>query len=362
MRSALVLLIFVASALAVAGLSRAEGEAPTTLPGPAPRGRSAAYDVALENARCEGCHEDIAASWRGSLHQRSWVDPVFLSAYVIEPLPFCRGCHAPESDPQKSPSKGARSVGVGCVSCHVSGDEIVGVRTIPGRAGLGDAGHAVRADPRLSTTDACVSCHEFEFPLRKGALMQGTVTEHRASRHAGASCQTCHMKPERSASGRVFRGHGFSASKDVSLLRSAVVASAKARGERSFVVSLRAGEIGHAFPTGDMFRRLETRGFVVDEEDKPLLAAPPVVLERVFRSQSGSSGADRVEVRDDRVPASGEPIDIVVVFPEPIVGKRVRWEVAYRRMGEAMASTFGVDMNVDEVVVARGILRAGKNQ
>jgi hypothetical protein len=355
MRRALPAFVVFAFALALVRPPVARGDAPPELPGPAPRARAEGYDVAAENARCEGCHEDVAEAWRGSLHRLAWVDPVFAAAYVIEPLPFCRGCHAPESDPRKTPTQAARDVGVGCVTCHVEGGEIIGVRAVSAH---GPGTHAVRADPRLATDEACASCHEFEFPSRRGALMQGTVSEHRESRHAGMSCQTCHMKPEANAKGVVRRGHGFSASKDPALLRSALAASAARKTERSIAVTLRATGAGHAFPTGDMFRRLEVRAFAQGDDDKPMKSAPPVILERVFRAAPmAGGGVDRVEVRDDRVPASGAPRDVVVLFPEPIEGQKVAWEVVYRRMGPAMAAAFGVDMKSDEVVVARGILK-----
>jgi hypothetical protein len=339
-------------AFAVGSGGDARGDAHPRLPGPSPRGRAEGYDARAENARCEACHEDVAAEWRGSLHQRAWTDPVFTSAYVLEPIAFCRGCHAPEADARSSPPEGARAVGVGCVTCHVEDGEIIGAR---GRAPSGEV-HGVRADPRLATTAACASCHEFDFPRRQGALMQGTVTEHRQSRHADSSCQTCHMKASRGPSGKPRRDHRFAAHDDPALLRSAVEARAAGRSERTITVSLRAGRVGHAFPTGDMFRRLEVRASAVDMEGKPSFAAPPVVLERVFRADVGGNGADRVEVRDDRVAASGEERDVVLTFPESIDGRTVRWEVAYQRMGHAMAASFGVDQASDEVVVARGTL------
>src|SRR5574343_638477 len=73
--------------------SRRGGEATSgaRLPGPAPwhgEGRS--------NEPCEGCHAEIAAEWRGSEHHTAFTDPVFQRAYGVEPLPFCRRCHAPE--------------------------------------------------------------------------------------------------------------------------------------------------------------------------------------------------------------------------------------------------------------------------
>lgn len=127
------------------------------------------------------------------------------------------------------------------------------------------------------------------------------------------------------------------------------------RSERSIVVTLRAAAVGHAFPTGDLFRRIEVRASAVDD---PALRAPAVALQRVFRldgSESGSSS--RIEVRDERVPASGAPRDAVLVFPDAIEGQTIRWEVVYQRMGPTLAASFGVDLKQDEIVVASGTLR-----
>ncbi|MDI1451016.1 multiheme c-type cytochrome [Polyangium sp. 6x1] len=302
---------------------------------------------AVENARCEGCHEDVAAEWRGSLHQRSWTDPVFLAAYSIEPLPFCRGCHAPAADPQKPPDPGARAMGVGCVTCHadLAGEPVL----------AGPMPHRSRSAPGFDTAAACDGCHEFDFPRRKGARMQATLTEHRASQHADTPCQTCHMKPVARARGRSGKGHRFEVREDPALLRSAVMAAAAPRSARSIVVTLRAAAVGHAFPTGDLFRRIEIRASSVENTS---LRAPAVALQRVFRLEGSESGsASRIEVRDERVPASGAPRDAVLVFPDSIEGQTIRWEVVYQRMGPTLAASFGVDLEKDEIVVAAGTLR-----
>src|SRR5689334_7744989 len=94
---------------------------PLRLPGPfwsaAPR--RAEETVAL-NASCEGCHADIAAEWRASQHHVSFTEPFFQRALAIEPMPFCRGCHAPEADPRVPPPPSLAELGVGCITCHLT--------------------------------------------------------------------------------------------------------------------------------------------------------------------------------------------------------------------------------------------------
>jgi hypothetical protein len=329
--------------------SAAVEAAPPALPGPAP-GRPAGWDVAGENRACESCHAEEAAEWRGSLHHRAWDDGVFQSAYAIEPLAFCRKCHAPEADPARSPTEGARREGVGCVTCHVVAGEVVGARAVKAKAG----GHAVRGDARMAQDGACASCHEFEFPKPQRALMQGTVDEHQASAHARESCQSCHMPLVRGAGGKPRRGHDFRVIGDPAMLRSAVTARAARGGEREIAVTLRAGKVGHDVPTGDMFRRLVVRARAVDA--KGALEARPEVLSRRFTMARTPDGPLRLQVGDDRLEGDGAPRQITLRFAEPIATRAVRWEVVYQRMDPGMSTVFGVDPAKDEVVLAAGEL------
>src|SRR5687767_11260860 len=98
------------------GNPEAVADARASMPGPN-RGRLA--EAVAENARCEGCHLEQAREWRGSRHQRANVDAAYVEAFALEPNPFCRGCHAPESDARHTPPVTVSALGVGCVSCHV---------------------------------------------------------------------------------------------------------------------------------------------------------------------------------------------------------------------------------------------------
>ncbi|WP_438038265.1 multiheme c-type cytochrome [Sorangium sp. So ce128] len=133
------------AALLFAPAAGVRGDPLPPLPGPAPQGRPQGFSARIENQRCEACHEDIAAEWRASLHRQAFTDRVFQRSYALEPLPFCRGCHAPEADPAHHPGADAQAVGVGCVTCHLVAGEVVSAR---GRDARGGA-HAVRGDARL---------------------------------------------------------------------------------------------------------------------------------------------------------------------------------------------------------------------
>lgn len=215
---------------------------------------------------------------------------------------------------------------------------------------------AVVADPRIATSAACERCHQFAFPVPQRAPMQGTADEHRASPHAAESCQSCHMPPVADAPGRSHRSHDFRVLGDSARLRSALTARAARADDRVVTLTLAAAKIGHAFPTGDMFRRLEVRARAVDDHGEPVATAIPVVLARRF----GRSRSERIQIGDDRLPASGEARAIDLVFAEPVAGRAVRWEVVYQRLDAAMARAFGLDAKADEVVVAEGTLRPAK--
>lgn len=233
-----------AAAVVVAGAAAGDlqGASEPPLPHPAPQGRAEGYDPAAENARCEGCHTTIAAEWRGSLHRQSWEDGVFRTAYALEPLAFCRGCHAPEADAAKLPGAAERALGVGCVTCHVQGGEVLGVKA---HGASGDR-HAVRADARLAGASACGGCHQFGFPLRPTSPMQGTNQEHQAGRMASTPCQDCHMPAVKDGAGRSHRSHTFKVLGDAAMLRSAVKATAVRGAEQAVTVTLEAGKVGFA--------------------------------------------------------------------------------------------------------------------
>jgi Cytochrome c554 and c-prime len=312
-----------------------------------------------DNASCAGCHPDIAAEWTASLHRHAWTDPVFQRAYDVEPLAFCRGCHAPESDAAREPTKIAQEIGIGCVSCHVESGHVVGPRAAPT-----NALHEVLADANLATPRACARCHEFDFPSSAHQLtaepMQDTVREHAGSTRAATPCQGCHMPLVDGPEGR-HKSHAFSVLADPAMLRRAVMARAERAGARVHV-TLSAGDVGHAFPTGDMFRRLEVRAAAVDRAGRVIARAQPVTLGRSFTDvPRDPSGRDltfmRVESADTRVPAPGQGERAVeLTLPGGAASARVTWEVVYQRMSTPMAEAFGVSQVLDEVVVASGEL------
>lgn len=292
------------------------------------------------SAGCAGCHAAIAAEWEMSQHRAAWDDPVFLAAYAIEPDPFCRGCHAPEAK-LDDPLDPARHQGIACVTCHEDAR---------------DAGAHVRAEaarrPRLAPAKRCEACHQFEFPEPQDAPMQGTAEEHAASPARDKGCESCHMTRAGDHQDHRFRVQG-----DPAILQRALAVEAAPGAQRSVRVTLRAKDVGHAVPTGDMFRRLEVHARAgCDAGPGPCDEAEPVVLARAFALERGAHGTRRRQIADRRVPASGAPIEAEPLFLQPVAGKKIAWEVVYRRMGPSEAALFGVDLAAEGVVVARGTL------
>lgn len=310
------------------------------MPGPGPHARA---DAASANAACEGCHAEAAKTWRSSLHAQAWSDPVFQRSFAEEPATFCRDCHAPET--------ATPALGVGCVTCHdPSGTGVVLASTAAPDA-LEAIPHRVLRDPAFAGDLACASCHEFAFPdaAQPGGgvtTMQRTISEHASSRFADRTCASCHMpKLARGA-----RGHGFAVATDPALLRRALVASAT-RSDESVAFDLGPGEVGHAFPTGDLLRRLVIVAEVV-ADDHQLLAHEARALGRHFRFEAGAHGGKvQREISDDRVQGGFQQ---VVLQLGPLARSQViTWRIEWQRV----QSMHGEDAVIaDAVVVAEGRL------
>jgi hypothetical protein len=328
------------------------GEPIPPLPGRPARGAIAQ----VSNTSCEGCHQEIAAEWRQSMHHAAWNDPIFQKAYAVEPLGFCRGCHAPESNPAKPPTEAAAALGVGCTTCHVEAGHVVATHTAA-------APHPVLADARLATTAACSACHQFNFPRESGQKvaqpMQDTVREHARSSARDTSCQTCHM-PDAASPGSTgpHKSHAFSVIRDPGMIRRAAEITAERISATRVVVTLAPTGAGHSFPTGDMFRRLEVRAEAGDTGAP--LRATPVILSRKFTDAPRGEdelGFQRIQAADHRVPPpGGSPRRVELELPAGAESLPIRYQVAYQRMGAPMAQAFQVNEVMDEIIAAEGVL------
>ncbi|MFO0555801.1 MAG: multiheme c-type cytochrome [Polyangiaceae bacterium] len=300
--------------------------APAGPPMPFP-GRARFAEAIRANEGCVTCHADVAATWAGSQHQRADLEPAYRKAFEIEPLPFCRACHAPEGDPSKDEPRDVAELGVGCVTCHVTDEG--GVLAVPKSDSASDARapHRIQRVADFASARACATCHEFRFPHGRGegpgAFMQTTVTEHAASPVAEQACADCHMP--RDTHGK--RSHAFAASRSQDVLRSAVDVTAERTGPRNVRVTLAPRHKGHAFPTGDLFRRLAITAEALGP-DHMVLARTDKFLARHWGFKATQAG--RELVRDDRV--FYEPVSFDLELPEVASPVPIAFTVTYQRV------------------------------
>jgi hypothetical protein len=302
---------------------------------------------------CARCHAEIASEWRASQHSTSWTDDVFQAAYGIEPMQFCRNCHAPRTRVGRVPDHLAQAEGVSCAVCHVRDGHVLG----PGRARAPTPGaHASLALVRMRASAFCEGCHQFNFPGDSGPAgevyatdepMQDTHAEWAMSSHAaqGTHCQDCHMPWVSTPDGRRHRSHRFPGGSDRALLESAVRVECDARVEASATVArvrVLPGNIGHSFPTGDLFRRAELKVWVDGDEAH----AQTLGLAREFRPElehdpHGRPLFVRRQSLDTRVPPPGTG---TIPYTEMRFGVRARvvhWRLDHLLMPTPMAASQG---------------------
>ncbi len=218
--------------------------------------------------RCAACHRDVVDDWADSRHRASWTNELFFEGYVDETLPFCVPCHAPlasqsaevlantafyaSRDPRSGVAPGSAPLGpeptaaegVTCAVCHVRGGRLVVAEPSPAHP------DAV-VDPALRDPALCGACHDFPFAAAgpRGTVltddpMQATLAEWRAWAEAGGreTCADCHLPGGR---------HTFRGAHDQVFLRDALSVRPVDGG-----LVLASRGVGHALPTGDLFRHL----------------------------------------------------------------------------------------------------------
>lgn len=158
--------------------------------------------------------------------------------------------------------------------------------------------------------------------------------------------------------GRRHRSHRFPGSGDRALLSRAVrvegVAQVTARGT-TVRVTVSPDRIGHAFPTGDLFRRAELTVWLDDDAAH----AQTVTMARAFgpsleRDPHGRPVFVRRQSADTRV----QPPGVGVVVPRELrfarTGAVVRWRLDHLRMPSPMAAAQGFGEPRVRTLVAEG--------
>jgi len=329
---------------------------PLEMPGPSPRGREAATASAL-NATCTGCHSEIAAEWRASFHAQAHHDPAYQRAFAIEPLPFCQGCHAPETSANKPVPEAAADLGVGCVTCHVVGDHL-----LASSSGTSSPPHAVTRTTEFSGSGACANCHEFAFPdlgpRGERSLMQATVHEHAQSGASDVPCANCHM-PRVGSGAKQHRSHAFPGGHDAGFVKSALGVKAERRSANRLRLVLQTERVGHAFPTGDLFRRLEVSAEAIGSDYQSVGGARRY-LSRHWSEKQQLARVVRVVKRDDR--ATQAPLEVELELPltgnesAAMAALPLAWRVAYQRVEHPRSEAEEDSVLDGEIEIASGTL------
>ncbi len=304
------------------------------------------------NDACERCHVEEAAEWRDSPHHTAYSDPVFQRSFAREPRQTCQGCHAPEADASEPPPTWAAAAGVTCVTCHVAGDdgnEIMATLD----ADVAASPHELLPTPKLEGDAACAGCHEFDFPRtarnRDPGPMQLTITEHARSDFADIACADCHMGAEGEDR---HAGHGFNVTRNEALLREAIEVVVDRTDDGRMIFDLTPVGVGHSFPTGDLFRRLELRAEAIDDEGN-VVGTTHRYLARHFPPPKWTRDrhAAPPEVPDDRLHGQAT---VELQLPAVAAPHAVRWTVRYQRVDQRFAAAPETSTLSGETVLAEG--------
>lgn len=279
------------------------------------------------NAKCEGCHEQVTREWRASRHRAAATNARFVRGFEREPLAWCVGCHAPTFDTEE-PLRAAADIGVSCIDCHRGVETKVAATHVPD--------HRAPGPPDAASPVSCGTCHEFPFPNQPSVAMQWTVTEHRQSSFAQTDCGECHMPTQE---GRPHRDHRFEVS-DAMIRQASTVEVARTAHGISF--ELRAGRLGHAFPTGDTFRRIRIEAQTLDARSRVVERQTRLLSRRMPKAGPGG----RAQMEDDRLflADSRERIELAFERPERTIRYRIAYERAESERDEGTPQTDVVEL------------------
>lgn len=282
-------------------------------------------EVGADPADCAGCHPREASSWARSRHAVASSNPMFRASWDRAPDGWCLGCHeplvagqvalvgAPARPGAKRPAVG-EGRGVDCAACHLADGA---VWTGPDPSAAAAAAHPVRPTADLGSA-LCARCHEFPFqnhtPIAPFSLgdepAQSTFSEWAGSDAAarGETCATCHLPRGAHRFDGAHRGDAWRGLLTVTL----------APGDGPARVTL-AGDLPHAVPTGDPFRRLELR-LCADPACRSL--AGTAELRRVFAPDATTW---RLAADTTLPPSRGGPT--VRQLEVPVTAPAVAWEL-----------------------------------
>jgi hypothetical protein len=182
--------------------------------------------------------------------------------------------------------------------------------------------------------------------------MQTTAREHARSSSAAKACAACHMPfVLGEAASRPRRSHSFAEVRDPEWLKAGLEVTAERVGSHELRVTLVQPRPGHAFPTGDLFRRLAV-GCEVRGADGGVVSRDVRYLARDFELVPGRPG--RELMRDTRV--FDAPVSIELSLgAQP---GRISWWVRYERVTTVGTGASPADAKLESAVnLHSGILQ-----
>ncbi len=217
-----------------------------------------------DSAGCRSCHVEVYDNWHRSRHRVAFTNELYREAHAREPSNWCVNCHAPFLRPGGRESSIADRVqaedGISCITCHVRNGQVIAAKT-PAIQQEKPA-HDYRIIEDFGSEKLCASCHQFNFPTAHSARpgqetvysalpMQNVVREWRDSSFGGRlNCVHCHVAPNTEESHRFPGGHA------ITDLAGALSVEAEAFDPQTIRLTVFMIGVGHAFPTGDLFRTL----------------------------------------------------------------------------------------------------------
>jgi hypothetical protein len=288
----------------------------------------------IETAKdCGRCHSDIYNNWLTSRHRVSHSNELYQYSFKLEPLEWCENCHAPLRE-KNSNNLFLANEGISCNVCHIRDQKVI-VATKP-KFDV-NSYHDYIELKEFGSAELCKSCHDFNFPTWQtfksnskhiefsNLSMQGTFDEwNESSFKSESDCIDCHLMPGTKKSHTFFGGHSSVELSNSFLIKSYYVSANTIAVE---VISLR---IGHAFPTGDLFRALKlklfsTKGKLIKE----------IVLSKKYRvttpGERKENESPKLLIADTRIPPpkdkdnTGKIVFYVDVENRPISIKIQLW-------------------------------------
>ncbi|MEZ4318758.1 MAG: hypothetical protein R3F61_14690 [Myxococcota bacterium] len=253
-----------------------------------------------EHARsesCAECHPSAVTDWSASRHAVAFDNPVFQRSWSDTRAPWCLTCHLPEE-------------GVGCAACH---------------------GPEARD---------CADCHDFDLPRELGGAASGTRGQSTAEEWSrsgaaaqGLGCADCHPP------------HHPRGGTDVERVREVVGAAVRVSGD-DVRADVSVTGVGHAFPTGDPFRRLRLTVCA------DLACLRPIATTDLERRLERTADGGWALASDTRVQAPIEGLDATRSFSMHAPGAR-SWQLTLHLTDPRHADELG---SAAAYVVANGLV------